>query len=151
DHLGGAPDVLRDFRVGTFADNGRDEDKREVALVGESARAHGVRHRVVNPSNAAAPLDGDGAISIDAIVPKSWPSACATDANDCSIGLRVAWCGSSVLFTGDAGSDEEAAFAAPQSTLLQVGHHGSETSTSRAFLAHVEPSYAVISAGRRGE
>lgn len=36
-------------------------------------------------------------------------------------------------------------------TLLQVGHHGSATSTSPAFLMKTHPRYAVISVGRPGE
>jgi competence protein ComEC len=57
-----------------------------------------------------------------------------------------------VLFTGDAEHEEEMELdpLAPV-TLLQVGHHGSETSTSPAFLSRVRPRYAVISAGRPGQ
>jgi competence protein ComEC len=72
--------------------------------------------------------------------------------NDCSIGLRIDYCASSVLFTGDAEHDEEARLD-PRGhvSLLQVAHHGSETSTSPGFLAKAHPTYAVISAGRPGE
>ena len=36
-------------------------------------------------------------------------------------------------------------------TLLQVGHHGSDTSTTADFLAAAKPRYAVISAGKEEE
>ncbi len=36
-------------------------------------------------------------------------------------------------------------------TLLQVGHHGSDTSSTQPFIHRVAPRYAVISSGRRGE
>lgn len=36
-------------------------------------------------------------------------------------------------------------------TLLQVAHHGSDTSTSPAFLGRVKPRYAVLSAGKPDE
>jgi competence protein ComEC len=36
-----------------------------------------------------------------------------------------------------------------KSDLLKVGHHGSKTSTTAAFLAAVSPSWSAISVGRR--
>jgi hypothetical protein len=63
--------------------------------------------------------------------------------------LRLDFCSSSVLFTGDAEHEEEAVLD-PRGhvDLLQVGHHGSETSTTPGFLSKVRPSYAVIPAGK---
>ncbi len=73
------------------------------------------------------------------------------DANDASIILRVAYKGVSALFTGDAEVPaEEAALASGMnlhSTILKVGHHGSDTSTSQAFLDAIDPEIAVISCG----
>ena len=62
-----------------------------------------------------------------------------------------------MLFEGDAEESIENAMVAQamlpgldlRSTLLKVGHHGSLTSTTPAFLARVAPQWAVISAGRR--
>lgn len=36
-----------------------------------------------------------------------------------------------------------------ESTILKVGHHGSETSTTIPFLNYVKPKYAVITAGNK--
>lgn len=58
----------------------------------------------------------------------------------------------SVLFPGDAEALEEADLAidAPV-TLLQVGHHGSKTSSRPTLLDRAQPKYAVISTGKPGE
>jgi competence protein ComEC len=151
DHMGGASDVLARFDVGLFVDNGRDDDKAEIVHLHDAVRTRGVRVRVVNPSNHDAPLAASDAVRVKAVVPKVWPPSCSHDANDCSIGLRVDYCESSVLFTGDAEADEEHAFAEGPITLLQVGHHGSDTSSSVGFLDKARPKYAVISSGHPGE
>ena len=151
DHLGGASDVLEGFKVGMYVDNGRDPDKGEVRRVHEAADRRGTPRRVVDPEDVALPI-GATDVRLTAIVPPTWPGSCAHDANECSIGLRIDFCSSSILFTGDAEHEEEARLD-PRGpvTLLQVGHHGSETSTSPSFLAAVRPAYAVISAGKPDE
>jgi len=57
----------------------------------------------------------------------------------------------SFLFTGDAEREEEQdildAGYTLKSTVLKVGHHGSDTSTSYPFLREIMPEYAVISVG----
>lgn len=55
-----------------------------------------------------------------------------------------------LLFTGDTGLAQEYQFidAIGKIDFLQVGHHGSKTSTSEALLAITQPQLAVVSAGR---
>lgn len=73
--------------------------------------------------------------------------------NDWSIVLRAEYGDTSVMFTGDAEtlSEGEMLDRYPvkdlDCDLLKVGHHGSTTSTSKAFLEAVSPDYAVISVG----
>lgn len=79
------------------------------------------------------------------------PIKSSTDPNNTSIVLRVVYGETSFLFTGDAERDEEQdiinAGYMLDSTVLKVGHHGSETSTSYLFLREIMPEYAVISVG----
>lgn len=151
DHVGGAPSVLDTFHVGAFVDDGRDTSKAEVRRARRAAEDHDVPVHVVGPGQTEVPLASRGDVRLTAIVPPAWPPACAHDANECSVGLRIDDCTSSVLLLGDAEHEEEATLdPGGPVTLLEVSHHGSETSMSPAFLARAKPSYAVISAGKAG-
>jgi competence protein ComEC len=152
DHIGGVPDVLAAYRVGTYVDNGRDMDKAEVRRARRAAAEHGTLVQVIDPHHATVPLTASESLKITPIVPSAWPASCARDANECSIGLRVDFCASSILFTGDAEHEEEKLLdTGGPVTLLQVAHHGSDTSTTPGFLMKARPKYAVVSAGKAGE
>ncbi len=87
------------------------------------------------------------------------------DPNGNSIVVAVDLGGARVLLTGDAESGERADPSAPlgdveehvvthfpalvDADILQVGHHGSKTSSRRAFLDAVSPMVALVSAGPR--
>lgn len=74
-----------------------------------------------------------------------------TDPNNSCIVLRVTYGNTSFLFPGDAERLVELTLLDSgkqlQSTVLKVGHHGSDTSTSYIWLREVMPEYAVISVG----
>lgn len=73
------------------------------------------------------------------------------DLNNYSVVLRLTYGEDSFLFTGDAEEASEEEMLSLDwpltATVLKCGHHGSETSTSPAFLDAVSPQYAVISCG----
>lgn len=75
--------------------------------------------------------------------------------NNYSVVIRLVYGQISFLFTGDAEKLSEnqiiASGAELSSTVLKVGHHGSSSSTSQAFLKRVSPQYAVIMAGEQNE
>jgi competence protein ComEC len=152
DHIGGAVDVLRQFSVGSYVDNGRDLTKATIKKTRDQLTNQGVPITVVDPSHTTIPLADTGEVTLTAVVPPHWYPECGDNANVCSILLRIDYCQSSVLFTGDAENLEEAdlSLSAPV-TLLRVGHHGSNTSSTPALLDQARPTYAVISSGLSGE
>lgn len=89
-----------------------------------------------------------GEASITVVAVNSVPE----DTNNTSIVIRIVYGDTSFLFTGDAEQETEEKILETgkdiESTVLKVGHHGSSTSTSQAFLDAVSPTYAVISCGK---
>jgi len=72
------------------------------------------------------------------------------DPNENSIVLRLVY-GTTFLFMGDAGKVSESSILASnmqvKADILKIGHHGSCTATSAAFLGKVEPAIGIYSAG----
>ena len=79
------------------------------------------------------------------------PVAQYEETNDTSIVLRIDYGATSFLLTGDMEADAERDLVASGANLkvdvLQVGHHGSSTSTSYVFLNAVLPEMGIISCG----
>lgn len=78
------------------------------------------------------------------------PETLTGDFHEGSIILRIVFDGLAFMFTGDAEAQTEAKVIQDGYTLdshvLQVGHHGSNTSSTQAFLEAVNPSLAIWSA-----
>lgn len=74
-----------------------------------------------------------------------------SDTNNTSIVLKITYGATSFLFTGDAEREAEQAILNRgtdlSATVLKVGHHGSDTSTTYPFLREIMPEYAIISVG----
>ena len=89
-----------------------------------------------------------GEASVTVVAVNSVPE----DTNNTSIVIRIVYGDTSFLFTADAEQETEEKILESgqdiESTVLKVGHHGSSTSTSQAFLDAVSPTYAVISCGK---
>ena len=61
--------------------------------------------------------------------------------------IRLEFGKNSFLFMGDAETENEEQTTWEQTTVLKVGHHGSNTSSSLKFLEQVKPQIAVIMVG----
>jgi len=150
DHIGGFPGVLSRYEYNVFAATGA---PKTTAIRGEID--------VMTASSTKWNLAAGDRVILDpytnVFADVLWPPAAAvaaasSDNNELSLVLKLNHGSSSVLLTGDAGLPTEKELircfgASLASTILKVGHHGSDSSTSADFVATVSPAAAVISAG----
>lgn len=68
-----------------------------------------------------------------------------------SLVTRITFGQTSFLMMGDAETENEKSRTWPQTNVLKVGHHGSNTSTSDSFLQQIKPQVAIISVGKNND
>jgi competence protein ComEC len=153
DHFGGLASGLHDVEVGSFWDTGEGEQedvRGPYAALLTALRARGVP--ILRPDMLCGERRIGGA-RVEVLAPCPTFSS-DRDPNDNSFVLRISFGRRAFLLVGDAQQEEEAILlrSAPdklRADVLKVGHHGSRTSSSPAFLARVRPTEAVISVGER--
>lgn len=149
DHITGLIPLLDRYRVVQVLDVPQSDAAPEAVPWLERLQAHGIA-RVYALRGMRLPV-GDLLISV--LHPGPEPlTGTASDDNNNAIVLRLDFGRFSVLLTGDAEREAEEALIAAglplHADVLKVGHHGSNGSTSTAFVVAVQPRLAVISVGR---
>lgn len=144
DHIGGLDTVINSFSVGkVFLPKKQNNTKTFEDLL-NAISDKGLKITSPKPGTEITL----GAATLTILGPMNYYE---DDNNNNSIVIRAAHGENSFLFMGDAGLQEETDLmesgATLQATVLKVGHHGSNSSTSRFFLEEVKPVYAVISCG----
>jgi competence protein ComEC len=93
-----------------------------------------------------------GNVAVRVLAPNADYKPASAPGNNDSLVLQLRYGKTTALLEGDAEAPSEARMGAEgglHADLLKIGHHGSRTSTTPAFLAAVSPSYSAISVGRR--
>lgn len=143
DHIGGLVDILHALPVAEVVTNGQSDDSKTY---------QGFLDAIADAQSIVVEAErGDhvqlGALTLAVLNPADPDIG---DLDEDSLVLRLVYGKTAFLFAGDAGKKAEAAMLASgdelQAEVLKVGHHGSGSSTSDAFLAAVKPTMAVYSA-----
>ena len=140
DHAGGAGAVIKKLPVGEIITAG--EPRSEYAAIFGIAEEHLPTMRAGHAGEK---------FSIDGVEVEILFAPNVGTGNEISNVYRVRCGRVSFLITGDLVTDIEAQMLREgvdvQSTVLKVGHHGSNTSSSEEFLRAVNPKCAVICVG----
>jgi len=144
DHIGGLDDVIKSFDIGKviLPDITHTTKTFEDVLIAIKNKGLKITKAVHGNEYSL----GDANIMIVGPI-----TIKASDLNNASVVCRVTFGQTSFLFTGDAETESESAILAKKynvsANVLKVGHHGSSTSTCKAFLEAVKPAHAIIMVG----
>lgn len=130
DHSGGAEVILKNYpnaELITSSEKNYGETHRGFCIAGKKWEWQGIHFRILSPQKVVARAGN--------------PNSCVILLEDGNY---------RVLLTGDAEIKNELIFARTLGKIdvLQIGHHGSKTSTSEVLLSHAKPDLAIISSGR---
>jgi|SRR5579862_4625743 len=173
DHVGGVPQLVEGFKVGTFVDHGPNEEDSEVTRTDYAAYEKAIAghaHVVVKPG-WGLPIKGiqvrvltaDGEQITDPLpgagVANSYcgsEPAAADDPteNARSVGVLVTYGRFRFLDLGDLTKKKELGLACPNNSLgtvdlFLVTHHGADLSNPKALVWALHPRVAVIDNGPR--
>lgn len=151
DHVGGMPEVIELFDVGTWVDPG----------IPTANQTYEESVTMVLDRDIPALLARQGeelALGETVVMTLLWPQSefimdgSEPDSNENSVVVLVSIGEIDVMIPGDLEDRGEAALidqfgATLASELLVVGHHGSNSSSTGEFLDAVDPEVAIISAG----
>lgn len=144
DHIGGLVDVLEALPVDEVVTNGEPTTTLTYEHFLDGIAAAKAAYKEVKRGDTLTL----GGLSFAVLSPEGPGGG---DLNDGSIVLRLAYGKVAFLSTGDAQQTAEASMLGAgepvEAQILKVGHHGSRSSSSPAFLAAVHPEVAVYSAG----
>ncbi|MCB8818317.1 ComEC/Rec2 family competence protein [Desulfosporosinus shakirovi] len=146
DHIGSLDTVIKTFDIGQIVmpkETSNTQTFRDVITA--------ITEKGLKPIEAKAgvKLDFGSELYAELLAPNS---SGYEDINDYSAVLRLIYGKNSFLFTGDAETQSELEMlrlgSQIKADVLKVGHHGSKTSSTLAFIKQVAPKYAIISVGK---
>lgn len=140
DHIGGLDNVIKNFDIGTIYMPNVVATTKTFEEVIDAISAK--KLKVTSPKTGDKFNVGNAECEVMSIRNDK------DDYNNCSIVIKMDFNNVSYLFTGDAEESVESSRKWPHIDVLKVGHHGSNTSSSKNFLEQIKPEVALISVGQ---
>jgi competence protein ComEC len=171
DHVGGAPDLAKRFKIGTFVDHGPNQedaaDPRQDYAAYQNV-VSGYKHLTVKPGDGLpikditvrvltaagahidSPLPGAGEANPYCAAGEKHPAD--TTENARSLGVLVSYGNFKFLDLGDLTKDKEIDLMCPNNMigtvdLFLVSHHGWEQSNSKPLVWALRPRVAIMDNG----
>jgi competence protein ComEC len=143
DHVGGAPFLLRAFRVAQLWEGPAPLADPGWRRVDAGLNGGGAARVTVA---AGMSVDWDG-VRISVLGPRRTRRPPRRVRNEDSVVLDVALGDIHVLLTGDVAAEAEDWLCVPRSFVLKVPHHGSRSSSRSGLIAGAGARLAIVSAG----
>ena len=142
DHIGGLPAIIDEFEIVSVYMPNVSHNTQTFERLLNSIQNKGL---LIDAAKDGVSILSEPELEINIVAPVRDNYR---DLNDHSAVIKLTYKNASFIFMGDAETLSEGHITADVSAdVLKVGHHGSRTSTSAAFLSRVDPTYAVISVG----
>lgn len=145
DHIGGLPEVVRNFPVKKFIDPGKEHTTRDYEELLLLVRDRKIFYELGRAGNEYR----FGEVRLRILSP---PGELFDDINDCSVVTELRYGDIAILLPGDAGEEAELRMVSEnrlsRCQVVQPAHHGSRHSTGEDLLHRLRPEAAVISCGR---
>lgn len=154
DHIAGMSWIINNYAIGKYVDNGMPNTSGTYKSLENELTEHNI-NRLRLTDSLVPQIDFCPRTDVNARIlrPEGFDEP-GIDPNNYSVIVRVDYGSSSFLFTGDAEVEMEDKLIEDQNTVglldvdfLKVGHHGSHSSSKKAFLDVVTPDIAAISCG----
>ena len=143
DHIGGMDDVINNFEIGTIYMPKVQTNTKTFEDVLDAISNKGLT--ITTPE--VGYVFEVGNTKCEVMCAGTGTTEENSNLNLSSIVIRMVYGEESFLFMGDAEEKNESSRQWSQTTVLKVGHHGSDTSSSESFLNQVKPEISVISVG----
>jgi competence protein ComEC len=148
DHIGGLPDILDRYKIDFFLDSGNESDSSTYLELLRLTEAMGIKSI---QAKRGMVIVLDNKVFLNILFPDRDVSL--VESNTASVIAQLVYGETEFMLTGDSPKAIENYLVMLdgenlESDVLKVGHHGSKTSSSEAFVGFVQPKYSVISAGK---